>query len=139
MRYFPHMSPPRKAANMIRLDIVDDEPMVLVHLRTVLESAEDITVVAQAEDGAEAVEAASLHEPDVMLMDLRMPGVDGLTAMAKIAKMPNPPAMVALTTFDADTYVLRALSAGASGFLLKTTPAEDFSWKIKSKNMRRPE
>jgi DNA-binding NarL/FixJ family response regulator len=110
---------------MIRLVIVDDEPMVLVHLRTVLESAEDITVVGQAQDGAEAVEAAAVHEPDVMLMDLRMPGVDGLTAIEKIAKMPKPPVMVALTTFDADTYVLRALSAGAAGFLLKTTPAED--------------
>jgi DNA-binding NarL/FixJ family response regulator len=119
------MSPQRKTGKMIRLVIVDDEPMVLTHLRTVLESAGDITVVAQAQDGAEAVEAASLHQPDVMLMDLRMPGVDGLTAMEKIAKMPKPPAMVALTTFDEDTYVVRALWAGASGFLLKTTPAED--------------
>jgi DNA-binding NarL/FixJ family response regulator len=110
---------------MIRLVIVDDEPMVLTHLRTVLESADDITVVAQAQDGAEAVEAAAVHRPDVMLMDLRMPGVDGLTAMEKIAKLPEPPSMVALTTFDEDTYVLRALSAGAAGFLLKTTPAED--------------
>jgi DNA-binding NarL/FixJ family response regulator len=110
---------------MISLVIVDDEPMVLTHLRTVLESADDITVVAQAQDGAEAVEAAALYEPDVMLMDLRMPGVDGLTAIEKIAKMPKSPSMVALTTFDADTYVLRALRAGASGFLLKATPAED--------------
>ncbi|PPK68513.1 response regulator transcription factor [Actinokineospora auranticolor] len=110
---------------MIRLVIVDDEPMVLTHLRTVLESAGDITVVAQAQDGAEAVEAAAVHEPDVMLMDLRMPGVDGLTAIARIARLPSPPSMVALTTFDADTYVLRALQAGASGFLLKATPAED--------------
>ncbi|OLR93795.1 response regulator [Actinokineospora bangkokensis] len=110
---------------MIRLVLVDDEPMVLTHLRTVLESAGDITVVGQAQDGAEAVEAATLHTPDVMLMDLRMPGVDGLTAIARIARLPSPPSMVALTTFDADTYVLRALQAGASGFLLKATPAED--------------
>lgn len=110
---------------MIRLVLVDDEPMVVAHLRTILESASDISVVGQAQDGAEAVEAVVRHRPHVVLMDLRMPGVDGLTAIERIAKMPDPPAMVALTTFDADAYVLRALWSGASGFLLKSTPAED--------------
>lgn len=110
---------------MIRVVVVDDEPMVCAHLRTILGSADDIEVVAQAQDGAEAVEAVVRHRPRVVLMDLRMPGVDGLTAIERIAKLPEPPAVVALTTFDADTYVIRALRAGAAGFLVKSTPPED--------------
>lgn len=110
---------------MIPVVVVDDEPMVCAHLRTILGSAGDIDVVAQASDGAEAVEAVVRHRPRVVLMDLRMPGVDGLTAIARIAALPEPPAVVALTTFDADTYVIRALRAGAAGFLVKSTPPED--------------
>ncbi|WP_158893738.1 response regulator [Amycolatopsis anabasis] len=110
---------------MVRVIVVDDEPMVCAHLRTILGSAEDIDVVAQAQDGAEAVEAVVRHRPHVVLMDLRMPGVDGLTAIERIAELPDAPAVVALTTFDADTYVLRALRAGAAGFLVKSTPPED--------------
>jgi len=104
---------------------VDDEPMVCAHLRTILGSAPDITVVAAAHDGAAAVEAVVRHQPRVVLMDLRMPGVDGLTAIERIAGLPAPPTVVALTTFDADQYVIRALRAGAAGFLLKSTPPED--------------
>ncbi|HVV13428.1 response regulator transcription factor [Amycolatopsis sp.] len=110
---------------MIPVVVVDDEPMVCAHLRTILGSAEDIDVVAQAQDGAEAVEAVVRHRPRVVLMDLRMPGVDGLTATERIMRLPGPPAVVALTTFDADTYVMRALRAGAAGFLVKSTPPED--------------
>ncbi len=110
---------------MIPVVVVDDEPMVCAHLRTILGSAGDIEVVAQAADGAEAVEAVVRHRPRVVLMDLRMPGVDGLTAIERIAALPEPPAVVALTTFDADTYVIRALRAGAAGFLVKSTPPED--------------
>jgi DNA-binding NarL/FixJ family response regulator len=110
---------------VIPVVVVDDEPMVCAHLRTILGSAADIEVVAQAADGAEAVEAVVRHRPRVVLMDLRMPGVDGLTAIARIAALPDPPAVVALTTFDADTYVIRALRAGAAGFLVKSTPPED--------------
>ncbi|WP_410593800.1 response regulator [Amycolatopsis sp. lyj-23] len=110
---------------MIPVLVVDDEPMVCAHLRTILGSADDIEVVAQAADGAEAVEAVVRHRPRVVLMDLRMPGVDGLTAIARITALPDPPAVVALTTFDADTYVIRALRAGAAGFLVKSTPPED--------------
>ncbi|MEV7094306.1 response regulator transcription factor [Amycolatopsis sp. NPDC051045] len=110
---------------MIPVLVVDDEPMVCAHLRTILGSAGDIEVVAQAADGAEAVEAVVRHRPRVVLMDLRMPGVDGLTAIPRITALPDPPAVVALTTFDADTYVLRALRAGAAGFLVKSTPPED--------------
>ena len=110
---------------MIPVVVVDDEPMVCAHLRTILGSAGDIDVVAEAADGAEAVEAVVRHRPRVVLMDLRMPGVDGLTAIERIAALPEPPAVVALTTFDADTYVIRALRAGAAGFLVKSTPPED--------------
>ena len=110
---------------MIPVVVVDDEPMVCAHLRAILGSAGDIEVVAQAADGAEAVEAVVRHRPRVVLMDLRMPGVDGLTAIERIAALPEPPAVVALTTFDADTYVIRALRAGAAGFLVKSTPPED--------------
>jgi DNA-binding NarL/FixJ family response regulator len=110
---------------MIQVVVVDDEPMVCAHLRTILGSAADIEVVETAHDGAAGVEAVVRHRPNVVLMDLRMPGVDGLTAIARIAALPNPPSVVALTTFDADQYVIRALRAGAAGFLVKSTPPED--------------
>ena len=110
---------------VIRVVVVDDEPMVCAHLRTILGSADDIEVVDQAHDGAAGVEAVIRSRPDVVLMDLRMPGVDGLTAIERIGKMAEPPAVVVLTTFDADQYVLRALRAGAAGFLVKSTPPED--------------
>jgi DNA-binding NarL/FixJ family response regulator len=110
---------------MIPVIVVDDEPMVCAHLRTILGSAPDIEVVATAHDGAAAVEAVVRHKPRVVLMDLRMPGVDGLTAIARVVALPDAPAVVALTTFDADQYVIRALRAGAAGFLVKSTPPED--------------
>jgi DNA-binding NarL/FixJ family response regulator len=110
---------------MIRVLVVDDESMVCAHLRTILDSADDIEVIGDAYDGAAAVESVVRHRPDVVLMDLRMPGVDGLTAIERIATLRRPPVVVALTTFDADQYVVRALRAGAAGFLLKSTPPED--------------
>lgn len=110
---------------MIRVVVVDDEPMVCLHLHTILSSAEDIEVVDQAHDGAAAVEAVVRREPHVVLMDLKMPGVDGLTAIERITRMSRRPAVVALTTFDADENVIRAMRAGAAGFLLKTTPPGD--------------
>jgi DNA-binding NarL/FixJ family response regulator len=109
----------------VRVVVVDDEPMVCAHLRTILGSADDLEVVDEAHDGAAGVEAVMRNRPDVVLMDLRMPGVDGLTAIERITKLSDPPAVVALTTFDADQYVLRALRAGAAGFLVKSTPPED--------------
>jgi DNA-binding NarL/FixJ family response regulator len=111
----------------VRVVVVDDEPMVCAHLRTILSAADDLEVVGEAHDGAAAVEAVMRSRPDVVLMDLRMPGVDGLTAIERIGKLSDPPAVVALTTFDADQYVLRALRAGAAGFLVKTTPPEDLA------------
>jgi DNA-binding NarL/FixJ family response regulator len=110
---------------MIRVLLVDDERLVCAHLHTILDSAEDIEVVGEAYDGADAVESVIRYRPDVVLMDLRMPGVDGLSAIERISTLRRPPVVVALTTFDADQYVIRALRAGAAGFLLKSTPPED--------------
>jgi DNA-binding NarL/FixJ family response regulator len=110
---------------MIRVVVVDDEPMVCAHLRTILGSAPDIEVVGQAHDGAAGVEAVVRSRPDVVFMDLRMPGVDGIAAIERIGQLSQPPVVVVLTTFDADQYVLRALRAGAAGFLVKSTPPED--------------
>ncbi len=110
---------------MIRVVVVDDEPMVCAHLRTILGSAPDIQVVDEAHDGAAGVAAVRRHRPDVVLMDLRMPVLDGIAAIEQIVRLADPPVVVVLTTFDADQYVLRALRAGAAGFLVKSTPPED--------------
>lgn len=110
---------------MIRVLLVDDERLVCAHLRTILSAADDLAVIATAHDGAEAVESVMRHKPDVVLMDLHMPGVDGLTALPQIVALPGAPKVVVLTTFDLDRYVLRAMRAGAAGFLLKDTPPED--------------
>ncbi|MEV7987579.1 response regulator transcription factor [Micromonospora sp. NPDC085948] len=110
---------------MIRILLVDDERMVCAYLRTILEAAPDVEVVGEAYDGAEAVEAVTRYRPDLVLMDLRMPGVDGLTAIEHLTRASAPPRIIALTTFDLDEYVLRAMRAGAVGFLLKSTAPED--------------
>ncbi|WP_433182112.1 response regulator [Actinoallomurus sp. CA-150999] len=110
---------------MIAVLIVDDDPIVRRHLTTILETDPEITVVGTAEDGAEAVEIALRLSPDVVLMDLRMPAVDGITATEQIVRQPDPPAVIALTTFDSDANVVRALQVGAQGFLVKSTPPED--------------
>jgi DNA-binding NarL/FixJ family response regulator len=120
----PAVVPPVAPA-AVRVLIVDDEPMVCAHLRTILGTAADIDVVAVAHDGAAAVEAVGRHRPRVVLMDLRMPGVDGLVATERITALAEPPVVVALTTFDADEWVLRAMRAGAAGFLVKSTAPED--------------
>lgn len=110
---------------VVKVVVVDDEPMVCALLRTILGSAPDIEVVDEAHDGAAGVQAVTRSRPDVVLMDLRMPVLDGIAAIERIVKLGDPPVVVVLTTFDADQYVLRALRAGASGFLVKSTPPED--------------
>jgi DNA-binding NarL/FixJ family response regulator len=115
----------------LRILLVDDEPMVCAHLSAILRPVPDIEVVGEAYDGAEAVEAVVRHRPDVVLMDLRMPGVDGLAATTKIRALARPPVVVVLTTFDADGYVVRALRAGAAGFLVKSTPPKDLPGLIR--------
>jgi DNA-binding NarL/FixJ family response regulator len=111
--------------DVVKVVVVDDEPMVCAHLRTILGSDPRIEVVDEAYDGAAGVEAVVRSRPDVVLMDLRMPGVDGITAIERISKLDSPPVVVVLTTFDADQYVLRALRAGAVGFLVKSTSPQD--------------
>ncbi|MCY1139418.1 response regulator transcription factor [Actinoplanes sp. Pm04-4] len=106
----------------LRVLIVDDEPLVCRHLATILSAAPGIEVVGTASDGAEAAEAVVRQTPDLVLMDLRMPGVDGLAATRRIRALPRPPVVLVLTTFDADGYVIRALQAGAAGYLVKSTP-----------------
>lgn len=107
---------------MIRVLIVDDDPLVREGLRFILGATEDLEVLGQASDGAEGVAQARLLAPDVVLMDLRMTGMDGREATAGLMKLPDPPKVLALTTFDTDAHVISVLDAGASGYLLKDTP-----------------
>jgi DNA-binding NarL/FixJ family response regulator len=109
----------------IRVLLVDDEELVRFGLRTVLASAPDISVVGEAADGEAAVRATHDTRPNVVLMDIRMPIVDGLAATRQILANPDPPRIALLTTFHLDEYVFAALQAGASGFLLKDTPPRD--------------
>ncbi len=106
----------------VRVIVVDDDPLVRAALAMTLGPAPGIDVVGEAADGAEVLSAVDRYAPDVVLMDIRMPRVDGLTATELLRARPHPPEIIVLTTFDADEYVLRALRAGASGFLLKDTP-----------------
>ncbi|WP_238010129.1 response regulator transcription factor [Dactylosporangium sp. AC04546] len=112
-------------AGLIRLAIVDDDPLVRTGLRIMVGGSPDIDVVAEAGDGAEAITMVDAHWPDVVLMDIRMPGVDGLTATRRLRARARPPHVIVLTTFHADEYVLEALRGGASGFLLKDTPPRE--------------
>jgi len=105
--------------------IVDDDPLVRSGLALILGGAKSLQVVAQAANGREGLAAVAEHRPDVVLMDIRMPVMDGIEATATLAAQDDPPKVIVLTTFDADDYVLRALAAGASGFLLKDTAPED--------------
>lgn len=116
------MSERERASNdrLIKVLVVDDDPLVRAGMIMVLGGAPDVEVVAEAGDGAAALAAAS--EADVVLMDIRMPIMDGLAATERLLATPCPPKIIVLTTFDADEHVVRALSAGASGFLLKDTP-----------------
>lgn len=109
-------------ATPIRLLLVDDDPLVRAGLALMIGGAEDIEIVGEAADGAEAEEVARRTRPDVVLMDLRMPVVDGITATRRLRARPDAPQVVVLTTFHADEQVLHALRAGAAGFVLKDTP-----------------
>ncbi|MGD9571414.1 MAG: response regulator [Thermoleophilia bacterium] len=109
----------------IRLVLADDDPLVRMGLRMLLAGDDDIAVVAEAADGEAALAAVAAHAPDLVLMDIRMPVMDGLSATERLRALPDPPEVIVLTTFDADEQVVRALRAGASGFLLKDTPPEE--------------
>ncbi|MEU4423560.1 response regulator transcription factor [Actinoplanes sp. NPDC024001] len=110
-------------AGKIRVLIADDQTLVRTGFRVILEAEDDIEVVAEADTGAEAIRQAQLTTPDVILMDIRMPELDGLAATEQILRQPGPPTIVVLTTFDQNEYVYRALHAGAAGFLLKDAPS----------------
>ncbi|OLF17994.1 response regulator [Actinophytocola xanthii] len=99
--------------------LVDDDPLVRTGLSMILGSAEDIVVVGEAGDGDEVLPAVAAHAPDVVIMDIRMRRMSGLAATAAVMTLPRPPKVLVLTTFDLDEYVFDALTAGASGFLLK--------------------
>ncbi|WP_245238565.1 response regulator transcription factor [Streptomyces sp. MZ04] len=114
------MSPTTKLDPAIRLLIVDDEILLRSGLALILGSVNDIDVVATCE-GTLAAEAVQQHRPDVVLLDIRMPDVDGLTVLRRIRALPDPPHVAMLTTFDTDEYLSEALALGAGGFLLKDT------------------
>jgi DNA-binding NarL/FixJ family response regulator len=109
----------------IRVLIVDDDALVRAGLTMLLAGVEEIAVVGEAADGHAVADAVTKYEPDIVLMDIRMPGMDGLAATALLRAHEQPPEVIVLTTFEAGDDVLRALRAGASGFLLKDTPPAD--------------
>ncbi|GAA2063441.1 response regulator transcription factor [Streptomyces albiaxialis] len=121
-----------ETSETISVLIVDDEWMVRSMLRTIMESAPDVTVAGEAADGNTAVSMAASLRPDVVLMDIRMPHADGLTATERLTRSDHPPHVVVLTTFDLDDYVRTALRHGAVGFLLKDATADDMITAVRS-------
>jgi len=109
----------------VRVAIADDQELVRAGLRGIIEAESDLEVIGEASDGESAVELALREQPDVFLMDVRMPGLDGIQATEQIVAAQGPTRVLVLTTFDLDENVYRAVKAGAAGFLLKDLPAED--------------
>jgi DNA-binding NarL/FixJ family response regulator len=109
----------------VRVIVVDDDPLVRAGLTMILRGSPDIEIVGEAADGLAAIALARQVRPDVVLIDIRMPRMDGLEATGRLVNLDPAPRVVVLTTFDADEYVMRALGDGASGFLLKDTPPAD--------------
>jgi DNA-binding NarL/FixJ family response regulator len=109
---------------VIRVLLVDDQAMIRQGLRMILDAEPGLTIVGEAADGAEAIALVPAAKPDVVLMDVRMPKLDGIAACERICAVPDPPRVLMLTTFDVEDYVYAALRAGASGFLLKDAPAD---------------
>ncbi len=116
----------------VQVLIVDDDALVRSALSMLLAGAEDIAVVGEAADGSEVMDAVARLDPDIVLMDIRMPTVDGLAATELLRAQADPPEVIVLTTFEADDYVLRALRAGAGGFLLKDTPPTEIVRAIRA-------
>jgi DNA-binding NarL/FixJ family response regulator len=119
-------------SEQIRVLVVDDDALVRAGLTMLLAGAGDIEIVGEAADGSEAGHAVAEHQPNVVLMDIRMPGMDGLAATEIVRTRDHPPEVIVLTTFDTDDHVLSALRAGASGFLLKDTPPADIIRAIRA-------
>lgn len=112
---------------MIRVTIVDDQALFRLGLRTLLARQNDIEIVAEATNGAEAVEAVTRHRPDVVLMDVRMPGIDGIAATERICRNHPTVTVLMLTTFEDEVALRAAMAVGASGYVLKDTPADDLA------------
>ena len=112
-------------SEQIRVLVVDDDALVRAGLSMLLAGVEEIVIVGEAADGSEVAHAVAEHEPDIVLMDIRMPGMDGLAATELLRAHDDAPEVIVLTTFEVADDVLRALRAGASGFLLKDTPPAD--------------
>jgi len=116
---------------VIRVVVVDDEALVRSGFELILNASDGIQVVATAQ-GAQAVDAVRRERPDVVLLDVRMPDVDGLTVLREIQTLPEPPTVAMLTTFDTDEYILTALRSGAAGFLLKDTEPEQLAQLVRT-------
>ncbi|QIX26019.1 response regulator transcription factor [Nocardioides sp. JQ2195] len=123
---------------VIRVLIVDDDPLVRSALALMIGGQADIDVIGEAPDGSEAIGLARRRSPDVVLMDIRMPVLNGLDATRQLQTWEHPPRVIVLTTFDADDYVLEALSAGADGFLLKDTPPAEIVAAIRKVSAGEP-
>jgi DNA-binding NarL/FixJ family response regulator len=117
---------------VIRLVLADDQTLVRGAFRMMLDSEPDLEVVGEAADGREAVEQSRLRRPDVVLMDVRMPGLDGIEATRTLLSGESPPRVLMLTTFDLDEYVYDAMRAGASGFMLKNAPPEQLAVAVRT-------
>jgi DNA-binding NarL/FixJ family response regulator len=117
---------------VIRVLIADDQALVRAGFRAILEGQPDIDVVGEASDGDEAVTSARDLQPDVVLMDVRMPGVDGIAATKRLLAVPDAPRVLMLTTFDLDEYLYDAMKAGASGFLLKDAPRDQLIGAVRT-------
>jgi DNA-binding NarL/FixJ family response regulator len=120
-----------RVQSMIRVVVVDDEELVRSGFRLILQAAGDIEVVATA-TGAQAVREVGLHQPDVVLLDIRMPDVDGLTILRQLRGLRTPPVVAMLTTFDSDEYIATALRSGAAGFILKDTGPDQLAQVVRT-------
>jgi DNA-binding NarL/FixJ family response regulator len=125
-------APGPAGSGVVRVALVDDQQLVRAGFRMVIDSQPDLEVALEAGDGAQALRLLADHRVDVVLMDVRMPHLDGLTATARLTAAPDAPRVIVLTTFDLDEYVLEAIRSGASGFLLKDAPPEEMLAAIRT-------
>lgn len=128
----PPAADPMSSRPPVRVLLVDDEPLVRQGMRMILEAEDDLVVVGEAGDGAAAVGLARRESPDVVCMDVRMPDVDGIRATELVLRLPEPPKVLVVTTFEHDGYVLDALLVGASGFLLKRAGADEMVQAVRT-------